>query len=119
MTSKLTTDWVDIDLDELSPPHPHFELQGKVGFLCKPLNSPQFTNVRWAALNGDPGDAYQKAIAYAVRDWRGIQKKGEPVKFSARALEQLMADARLQEFFGELSERICQRSILTEEETKN
>jgi len=119
MTNKLTTDWEDLDLEALTPPHPHFELHAKLGFLCRPLTAPQFTNVRWAALNGDPGDAYEKAIAYAVRDWRGVYKNGEPVKFSQKSIAQLLEDARLQEFFGDLSKRICERSILTEDETKN
>lgn len=119
MTSKLTTDWVDLDFDPLDPPHPHFTFQDKVGFLCKPLTAPQFLNATATAQAGLPGDAAAMMIRDAVRDWRGVYRNGEPVKFSAKALGQFFEDARLIEFMGELGKSIGQRSILTEDETKN
>lgn len=119
MTSKLTTDWEDIDIDALDPPHPHFTFDGKLGFLCKPLTAPQFLNATSTAQSGMHGDAAMMMIRDAVRSWRGVYKNGEPVQFSSRALDKFFEDARLIEFMGELGKRIGQRSILTEEETKN
>lgn len=116
MTKKLTTDWVDLDFKPLNPPHPHFEFAEKLGFLCKPLGSVQWLNVKSSDM---VGDAAGLAIRYALRDWRGISRNGEPVKFSLAEVEKLFEDARLVELLADLCRRICDRSMLHEDEAKN
>lgn len=104
LSKKIVPGWVDI------------EYEGeKLEFLCAPLTAPQYLNCSQAM----EGDASIMAIRYAVRDWRGFTRNGEPVKFSQRELDTLFSDVRRIDLLGELGSRILVRSTPSEQERKN
>jgi hypothetical protein len=107
LTKKLTPAWIDLE----------FEGE-KLGFYCRPLASHERITAMALAEDGKVGEAMMQTIAYSVRDWRGITEKGESVKFTPLALEQLFADGAWSPQLMALASMIGDRSTLSEIERK-
>lgn len=101
--AKLEPEWVDID---------------DVGFLCAPLTAAQRVTT-FSLVESDIGEAYARMARYAVKDWRGVTRGGQPVPFSAAALDEFFADGDHGPVLLMLGNKILVRSALSETERKN
>lgn len=107
LAKKLTPQWVEI------------EHEGeKLEFLCAPLKGSQYLNVYSLIEDGKTGDAALAAVRFAVRDWRGFTRDGEPVPFS-RALIESLDTIEAMPLLTALMTKILSRAELTETERKN
>lgn len=89
-------------------------------FLCAPLTPPQKLSVGAMCESAETfGEGCMAAVRYAVRDWQGITRKGEPVPFSRAALEQFFTGPELVSVLLALAGQIITRSTLSEDERKN